>query len=339
MGKGLDDLKKALSSGVLARCYVFYGEESYLREFYTKRLIDCVYPTAEEAADLVVLQGKGLKPDDLLDALESVSMLSTRKLVIVRDLDIGKPDAKLKETIETLDVPDEVTLLFVYDTLEYKPDTRTKSYKHVASMAQLVNFEKQTEADLIPWLKRRFKALGKDINTDEARYLLFVCGASMTNLVQEVAKVASYAQAPVVSRADIDAVAAPVTETVVYALTDQLAAGRYDKAAATLNDLLAAREEPIMLLGLLGKQLRGLYAARLALETGRGEQGLSAVMGYRSSYQAKKMLDTARRLSLEWCRAAVTLAWQTDRQLKTSAVNKEDTLPFLLAQLAMNARA
>jgi len=331
-------LKKDIADKRLAPCYVFHGEESYLREYYTQQLIQCVYPTTEDAADLCVLREK-FKADDLLDALESVSMLSEYKLVIVKDVDISKPDAKLKETIESLSVPDGVTLLFVYDTLPFSPDKRTKCYKHIDKLAVFVEFDKQNEVDLIPWLKRRFRALKKDISAEDARYLLFVCGASMTNLIGEVVKIASYASGDTVTRADIDAVASPVTETAVFAMTDELTAGRYDRASARLNELLQAKEEPVTLLALMAKQLRGLYAAKLAMAEGQSAQTVAAVMGYRSDYPARKLMDAARRLPLSWCREAVTLACQTDRQLKTSAVSKEEALPFLLARLAMNAHA
>jgi DNA polymerase-3 subunit delta len=126
-----------------------------------------------------------------------------------------------------------------------------------------------------------------------------------------------------------------VTETAVFAMTDELTAGRYDRASQRLNDLLQAKEEPVTLLALLAKQLRGLYAAKLASKSGKGEQAVADVMGYRSTYPARKLMDAAQRLTLPWCREAVTLASQTDRQLKTSAVDREDALPFLLARLAV----
>ena len=334
---GLKELKTQLKDGKLAPCYVFHGEEAYLREHYTRELIKAVYP--EDDSELMVLRGKGLTPDGLLDAIESISMLGESKLVIVKDLDIGKPPANLKDTLERLTVPDGVILLFTYTDPAYKPDKRTKSYKNIEKLANIVGFERQREQDLISWIARRFGAHGKQISGQEANYLIFLCGTSMHNLAQEVDKIAAFADNPTISRADIDAVASPVVETVVFALTDELTAGRYDKAAARLNELLNAREEPIALLALLGKQLRGVYAAKLALERRGGNlppgKLVMDIMGYRSEYPARKLLDAARRLPLAWCRQAVILACECDRRLKTSSIDKQDALPLLLAKLAM----
>ncbi|MCL2546814.1 MAG: DNA polymerase III subunit delta [Oscillospiraceae bacterium] len=330
----LKELKTQLKEEKPAACYVFFGEESYLREYYTRQLIAAVY--GDDDSELTILRGRGLTMDELLDAVESISMLHKHKLVIVKDLDFSKPPANLKEALETLAIPEDVTLLFTCTSPDYKPDKRTKSYKNIIQIANVVEFERQKEADLVPWIVRRFGTYGKQIANSEANYLLFQCGTLMGNLAQEVDKITSFSDNAIISKLDIDAVALPVVETVVFALTNELTDGRYDRAAATLNDLLQAREEPIMLLGLLGKQLRGLYAAKLAMNAGQGSRVVMDMMGYRNEYPAKKLLDAARRLSLEWCRQAMIMACEYDKKLKTSSVDKQDALPLLLAELAMN---
>jgi len=325
----LSTLKQHIADKIPGTCYIFHGEESYLREYYTNQLASCVYPDGADKP--VKLDGKGLTPHDLLDAVEGVSMFGGRKLVIINDCDIGKPEARIKDTLENLVVPDEVTVLFTYSSPEFKPDKRTKSYKSIAAQAVEVEFKKQTETDLMPWLKRRFKAYGKDISSDDARHLLFTCGNLMTNLCNEVVKIAAYSSGNSITRTDIDTIASPVVETVVFALTDELTAGRYDRAAARLHELQLQREEPIMLLSLLGKQLRGLYAAKLC----QSIKELMDVMGYKSEYPARKLSDAARRLSIDWCRNAVILVCEYDRQLKTSTIDKDSALAELLAKLAM----
>jgi DNA polymerase-3 subunit delta len=335
-GEPLQLLKKDIAENTLRPCYILHGEESYLRSYYTKKLTSCIYPDSETAADLTVLQGKRFQSGDLLNALESVSLFSPRKLIIIRDADISKPDAKVKELFENLYIGEGVTLVFTYEALDFKPDKRTKCFKHINSMALTVEFKQQSEADLIPWLKRRFAAFSKTIETQDARYLLFTCGSLMTNLTHEVTKIACYAGNSAITRADIDAVASPVTETVVFQLTEELSAGRYDKGAAILRHLLEAREEPILLLGLLSRQIRGIYLAKLAITARRDSKFIADCMGYKNDYPARKLMDAARRFSLDWCRKAVQYCAETDRLLKSSGHDKEDALPLLLARLAMS---
>ena len=72
------------------------------------------------------------------------------------------------------------------------------------------------------------------------------------------------------TRQDIDAVATPQLDAVVFQMTDAIAAGNFDKAAEVLGELLHMQEAPIKLLAVLGKQIRQLYSAGWPWSTGRG---------------------------------------------------------------------
>ena len=40
----------------------------------------------------------------------------------------------------------------------------------------MVNFVRQDQGDLVDWVRRRFRALGKDIDSKLALDLIFLCG-------------------------------------------------------------------------------------------------------------------------------------------------------------------
>ena len=76
--------------------------------------------------------------------------------------------------------------------------------------------------------------------------------------------------------ADIDAVAEPVLDARIFDMTNAVTARNYDRAAGVLAELLRMQMEPIAILAALGKELRRLYTARLALDGGKEhEQRLS----------------------------------------------------------------
>ena len=97
------------------------------------------------------------------------------------------------------------------------------------------------------------------------------------------------------TRQDIDAVATPQLDAVVFQMTDAIAAGNFDKAAEVLGELLHMQEAPIKLLAVLGKQLRQLYTARLAIEHRKGVPYLMELWGMRSAYPAERLMQSARR--------------------------------------------
>ncbi len=91
----------------------------------------------------------------------------------------------------------------------------------------------------------------------------------MDNLIGEVNKVAAFAKAEQVTAADIAAVAEPVLDARIFDMTNHISARDYNKAAAVLGDLLRMQTEPIVILGAIGRELRRLYTARMALDSGK----------------------------------------------------------------------
>ena len=177
--------------------------------------------------------------------------------------------------------------------------------------------------------------LGKEIDRAAAEYLIFTCGALMTGLVPEIEKIAAYAKGKTVTQADIDAVADPVLSAEVFKLSDAVLQGRHDQAASILGDLLKMQTEPIMILAALGSQLRRIWTARLALDSGRDRYWLMELWGMKSDYPAKLLLNAARRTTAEWCAQAVRRCQELDRRMKSErGVDSAGELKLLLVWLA-----
>ena len=334
-------LKQDIAAGTIGRLYVFHGEEAYLRDYYLGQMKTKLVPAGLEEFNLHTVQGRDCDPKRLAQEIDALPMMSPRTMVLVYDYDLFKAPAGDKEALTALfaDLPDYVCLVFIYDLIEYKPDARTKLAAALKQQGAAVKFTRQEQGDLVDWIRRRFRALDHDIDSELARYLIFLCGDLMNGLISEIGKIGSYASHRVVTRADIDAVATPQLDAVVFQMTDAIAAGNFDKAAAVLGELLHMQEAPIKLLAVLGKQLRQLYTARLAIEHRKGVPYLMELWGMRSAYPAERLMQSARRFSLPWCRRAVLRCGQTDLAMKSTGADGEELLIGLLMELAVKKGA
>ena len=256
-------------------------------------------------------------------------------MVLVTDFDLFKAGERDREEyIRTLSqLPEYCCLVFVYDLLEYKPDARTKLAAALKANGTAVNFQRQEQGDLVDWVRRRFKALGKEIDPRLALELISLCGDLMTTLIGEIEKVGAYARGPKITRADIDAVAAPQLDAVVFEMTDAIGAGSFDQAASVLGELFQMQEPPQKILWSLGGQMRQIYSARLALQRGKGSREVSALWGIKP-YPADKLMRSARRFTLGWCRQAVVRCAQTDLDMKSTGRDGQELLTTLLLELA-----
>ena len=336
----LKQLKADLKTGELAKLYLFYGEESYLKEHYRDQISQKLCPADTQDFTLVRL-GDGMSRDDLMDAVESFPFGADRKVVLVSDYPLLKPTGDLKEALPGIlsDLPDHVCLIFYFDALEFKPDKRLTLWKVIEKHGTPVEFAKSGQADLIPWIKRRFAAHDKLIDTPECEYLIFLCGSLMTNLITEVDKISAYAARKEITRADIDAVASRVLDADVFAMTEKIVGGDYPGALAILQDLFASKNQPVVVQGAITKQMQRLYGAKLAFEARKGEEYLAKLFGFRSSYPARLLLQGARKVSLKGARKAVQLCAQADLDIKSNIPDPERVVELLLLQLAAEVRA
>ncbi len=329
--------KADLSAGAVGCAYIFYGEESYLREHYLEELRKKLVPAGFEEFNYHRLEGKDLTVQTLTEMAEAMPMLSERTLIVVTDFDIFKLGEEQREKLIALleDIPPYCCLIFVYDTVAYKPNkTMKKLCKAIGDHVQAVEFRAQDSNDLVAWIARRFKALGKEIDRQTAEYLIFTCGGLMTGLVPEIQKIGAYAKGKTITQQDIDAVADPVLSAEVFKLSDAVLQGNYDQAASILGDLLKMQTEPIKILAALGSQLRRIYTARLAIDGGKDKYWLMELWEMKSDYPAKLLLNAAKRTTADWCADAVKMCQVLDRRMKSEkGIDSVGELKLLLVRL------
>ena len=330
-------LKNDLSAGAPGCAYIFYGEESYLREYYLGELRKKLVPAGFEEFNYHRMEGKDLTVQSLSEMAEAMPMMAERTLIVVTDFDIFKLNEEQREKMVAFleDIPPYCCVVFVYDTVAYKPNkTMKKLCKAVGDHMEAVEFRPADNSDLVAWIARRFRAMGKDIDRQTAEYLIFTCGGLMTGLVPEITKIGTYAKGKTITQKDIDAVADPVLSAEVFKLSDAVLQGNYDLAASILGDLLKMQTEPIMILAALGSQLRRIYTARMAIDSGKDKYWLMELWEMKSDYPAKLLMAAAKRTTADWCADAVKMCQVLDRRMKSEkGIDAVGELKLLLVRL------
>jgi DNA polymerase-3 subunit delta len=128
-------------------------------------------------------------------------------------------------------------------------------------------------------------------------------------------------------------VVAPVLDTVVYKLTDAIMRREHASAMRILDELFQMQEAPHKLVYSISLKMRQLLAARVCLENNSGRNTLIDMCGIKHEFQARALMDTARRTTLKNCRDAVLLCAQTAYELN-SVPEPESRLTELIVKLA-----
>lgn len=335
---GYEELRAALQSSGPANVYIFFGEETYLMQQAVEQLRALLVPAGFEEFNYHRLTGKGLTVQELTEAVEAMPMMSQSTFVTVTDMDVFKLDEAQRTALVSLleDFPEYCTLVFLYRQLPYKKDGKLKKLTAaVAAHTTEIEFAPQGRQKLQKWVRRRFAAFDKELDDNAIDHLLFTCGSLMDGLVPEINKIAAYAKGKRVTVADIDAVADPVLDARIFDMTNAVTARDYDRAAAVLAELLRMQTEPIAILAVLGRELRQLYTARLALDGKKDAVWVKELWRMTSAYPATKLMEAARSVSRPWCRDAVRRCQTLDRRMKSERnLDAEGALKLFLMELA-----
>lgn len=338
--QGLQQLKAQLRAKDVGRLYFFHGEEVFLLDHYRSQLKKLLIDELTESFNYHKLNNETFDLQTFSDAVENLPMMAEYTMVEVDEIDPFKLNDSDREKMAQIlsDIPDYCTVLFTYETVPWKPDKRYKKLWEAVDTGLVVEFAKQNQRDLIAWVTRHFAARGKNISTDLCAYLIEITGGTMTALSAEIAKICAYSGADTIKRTDIDAVTEPVLEAVVFQMTDLLGKGNYGAALEKLQNLLKLQQEPLGILGAVGKHFRQIAAARTLQDHGKTSSELMKLYSM-SDYPARKTMDAARRFRPEFLAKAAQLVLETDVKIKTSVDAPERLLELLILQLAQEAMA
>ncbi len=334
-------LKTSLREKQLERLYIFHGEEIFLLHYYLAQLRKILVDELTESFNFHKFTSENFDVRSFADAVENLPMMAEHTMVWIDEIDIFKlnEDDRTKLTDVISDIPDYCTVVFTYETTQWHPDKRLKVlWDAVNSNAIIVDFVKQDHRDLITWVTRHFAVEHKTITPDLCSYLIDITGGTMTALAGEISKIAAYSDTEGIKKSDIDAVTEPVLDAVAFQMTDLLSEGNYGAAFARLQQLLKMQQDPLKILGAVGAHFRKLSAARTLLDNGRNHTELMRLYPPMGDYPAKKIMQTAKRISVPFCEKAAQMILEADRNMKTSLDDSERLLEILILQLSQEAR-
>ena len=335
---GYEELHRQVQSGSVGNVYIFQGEETYLMQQAVAELQALLVPPGFEEFNYHRLSGKGLTVQEVTEAVEAMPMMAEHTFVTVTDMDIFKLDEPQRTALTALlgDFPEYCTLVFLYRQIPYKKDARLKKLASaLAEHAQEIEFAQQGQQKLFRWVRRRFAAMDKEIDDNAVEHLLFTCGSLMDGLVPEIAKIGAYAKGKNITTDDINAVADPVLDAVVFDMTNAITKRDYGRASELLGQLLKKQEEPFVILAVISKELRRIYTARIALDNGKDKLWLMELWGMRSDYPARLLMEAARKTTSEWCSQSLLMCQRLDQRMKSEkGIDSEGELKLLLMRLA-----
>lgn len=333
---GYQQLKAELKEGCFHRIYAFYGEESYLLENYRKQMKKKLVFGPAEDFNYHRFNEENWNIEAVSEAVEAIPMMSEYSLVELVDIDLfskGEPErTQLMEMFESL--PEYCVILLIFDSVTWKPDKRMKKlWASIEKWLLQVEFKKQPESQLIPWIRRHLATAQKTMSDELCRYLILQTGGSMTILAVELQKLMCYTDQTQITKRDVDDVVIPVMEAAIFDITRDIGKKNFDGALKKLRDLIRQEAEPIAINAVIGRQMRQLYTAKVLQEHRKGAYELGQMYGLWDS-ASKEICNQAGGFRKQLLKRAALLSAETDYAMKSSGGDQERLLEMMVLRLA-----
>ncbi|MBQ3425329.1 MAG: DNA polymerase III subunit delta [Clostridia bacterium] len=333
-----NEFYKAIDSGSFAPVYLFIGPEEYIKRDALEALRRKLLPPGLEALNDTVMEGASAR--QIIDAAETLPVMSEKRLVVVRDWAPLLPGKSKDESEETermqvwlADPPQSCALVFYMRT---EPDGRKKMSSILKKAAVTVNFPLLNDPDLAKWCASRLKPLGKRISSGALSTLTFMAGRELTRLSGELDKLAAYmgdARAEI-REDDVLAIVPASPEYNGFELLNRLLNGDMKNGQQMINSLLQNGQNPLGILAMLTRQIRQLAHIKSGLEAGKPLTALQEQLQLHP-YAAKKSAQQCAGLSSKWLVELFEKCVESDYTVKSGRLRDRDALDSLVQAIAL----
>lgn len=338
--------------GDLWGCYVFFGDEDYLKTYCIKAAREAVCPDEGLACfNDISIDFPDFTVDALADALSVPPMMSERKVVTLRSFDftsLAKPsdtDAILELMGQYREDRENLLIISVIpDGMEagYLPKRPSEFFKRLEAVCTPVLFEESTPAKLQAWAARHFQHDGINASPEAVRFLIDHCGRSMYALSYEIGKLCAYLHAggrTDVTAEDIRYVTVSEEDCDAFALSNALMNGDRSGALSVLSIMKFRQVKVEYVMFEIAELYSRLYQTKLLMADGQGKEAITKI--FNSPTQKKRIheytvelyMKAALRASEQTLLRQLTLCRETDVAMKSFGKRNYEQVEKLICLL------
>lgn len=339
---------KDIKEGNIPRLVLLCGKEDYLIRFYADMLIKKYVSEACRPIDLVTLEGDFLSLDKVKESLETVSLMSERKVVFLPEFTPaagkavkGFTEADVKGLIDYFkDIPESALLLITASEIDEAKARKNKVRTAIEKHGKVYDFQALNDGQLQNFIEKRFRAAGKTYSSSTIRMIMSESGYgnkaidySLYNLENDLRKIIAHSGSEAqITAEDVKKVLASSPENNVFAMLDAIGRNRKDEAFRLLHNLLQAGTPVFNLLRLITGQLELILTVKEMREEGLSAAQMQKALGIHQ-FRIKKAMAVTGQYSMKDIKAALCAAYEVDENIKTGLLDGQLALEYFIAGL------
>ncbi|MBC8543983.1 DNA polymerase III subunit delta [Bianquea renquensis] len=324
-------IKEQLKAGTLGRLYLLYGEEAYLKTYYSERILHLLLTPEDEMMNCDVLEGSNASAEAIIQSGQTLPFLAEKRLILVRDSQAFKGGREFDPLLSFFEqIPETTVLVFV----EEQVDKRSKLFKAMTKYGHPEDCSRLQGDDLARWTVRELKKQGKIMDGATARYFVELVGQDMNQLAQEMEKLVSLKGMEVnVTVADIDSICTASPQSNIFRMTDCIGNRQAKEALAIYKRLCQNNEPAYRIFYMIARQFRLLYKAVIFAQDHMPQAQMAKVLGV-PPFAVGNYVAQGKKFSPAVLREILGNLLETDVAVKTGELSAEEAVELTIMRYA-----
>lgn len=321
----MQTINEDIKSGQYKKVYLLYGEESFLKQSYKKKLKEAV--AGDDTMNYNYFEGKGLDVNELISLSDTMPFFSDKRLIIIEDSGFFKTSSEALADYLPM-IPDTTCIVFVEDAV----DKRNRLFKKVKELGHAAEMKHQDSAQLARWAGTILAQNGRKITGSTMNLFLERTGDDMENIRMELEKLISYTMgSDVVTTEDVEAVTTVQVTNKIFDMVNAIVTRKTRLAMDLYEDLLTLKEPPMRILFLIARQFNQLLLVKEMTAKGT-DRGTIASKLKIPPFVAGKVSAQAGAFTREQILSYVKGCVEAEEAVKTGKMNDRMAVELLITR-------
>ncbi len=307
----------------------FFGPNDYMISRKVRELKEKYLAKAGGDFNLLTLDGATLKDQDYLRQIQAVPLLASSRLIIVENVFKNK-DKKVQETIkDSLDkIPSSTVVLFIEKGV---PDRRLGLFKSLNKPKAAQEFKAIEPYKMSKFIRDEVSFRGGKIENDASELLSEFVGDDLWRASNEIDKLISFSVSAI-KKSDVEELVEKNITSNIFAMIDDLARNKKDRALKHLDALLQTNEPPLRILSLINYQFRTIAQVKEAKQSSPNQFAISKVAKL-SPFQVSKVMSLSDQFTYSRIADIYGEIVRVDFEIKTGKIEDSEGLRDLVLSI------
>ena len=325
-------LNQRLDRKEVGPLYLLTGEETFMIDEALGKIKDVVLADGLADFNLNVFYASDCSAQDIRDAVETLPMMASRRLVIVKQAQ-DLTASELETLTPLIEQPVDSSVLVLVAS---KADMRKKFFKLYENKGFVVKYVRPFENQLGPWIGYIAKKYEKTLTPEAVEVMKEWVGANLTEINNEMAKVSQFVgERAEINVEDIRAVVSKSRVETVFELVNCMGRGDCAGSFVHLANLLDNGQNEVGVLAMAIRHFRILLLCQEALKEGLSQPQIASRAGVHGFF-IKEYIEQARKQESRQLMQIYDVLLDTDRALKSNPLSSHLWLENFVLQACRN---